>query len=159
MGHFIRFTKGVADKGKLISPNEVFDHIDDDQKDYYASAYLYNEQQAEEFKKTGSVRGIKDVVTNRIWFDFDTSEDPTFAQIDAKEAIRRLEKYGINKKNIEIYFSGNKGFHLVVTLNRFIQPDQVYNICVKKFGQDLKSLDSAVYDPSRIFREIGRAHV
>ena len=158
MGHFIRFTKGVADKGKLIPPNEVFDHIDDGEKDYYASAYLYTDEQAEEFKKTGTVRGIKDVVTNRIWFDFDTSEDPTFAQIDAREAIRRLEKYGINKNNIEIYFSGNKGFHLVVTLNRYITPDQVYNICVKKFGKDLASLDSAVYDPSRIFRVPGTKH-
>lgn len=158
MSHFVRFTKGVADKGKLIPPTEVFDNIDDVNSDYYASAYLYNEKQAEEFKKTGSVRGIKDVVTNKIWFDFDTSTDPTFAQIDAKEAIKRLEKYGINKNNIEIYFSGNKGFHLVVTLNRFITPDQVFNICVKKFGKDLMSLDTAVYDPSRIFRVPGTKH-
>lgn len=157
MSHFIRFTKGVADKGKLIPANEVYDHIVDD-SDYYASAYLYNEKQAEEFKKTGTVRGIKDVVTNKIWFDFDQADDPSFSQIDTKEAIRRLEKYGINKNNIEIYFSGNKGFHLVVTLNRYINPDQVYNICVKKFGKDLKSLDSAVYDPSRIFRIPGTKH-
>ena len=157
MSHFVRFTKGVADKGKLIPANEVYDHIEDD-SDYYASAYLYNEKQAEEFKKTGTVRGIKDVVTNKIWFDFDQADDPSFSQIDTKEAIRRLEKYGINKNNIEIYFSGNKGFHLVVTLNRYINPDQVYNICVKKFGKDLKSLDSAVYDPSRIFRIPGTKH-
>jgi hypothetical protein len=158
MTHFVRLTKGVADKGKLIPVTEIYDHLDDSNQDYYTSAYCYNEQQVEEFKKTGTVRGIKDVVTNRIWFDFDTSEDPTFAQIDAQEAIRRLEKYGINNKNIEIYFSGNKGFHLFVTLNRFIKPEQVYNICVKKFGHDLKSLDSAVYDPSRIFRVPGTKH-
>lgn len=158
MSHFIRLTKGVADKGKLIPYNEIFDHIEDRENDYYASAYLYSDEQVEEFKKNGTVRGIKNVVTNRIWFDFDTSEDPSFAQIDAKEAIRRLEKYGINKNNIEIYFSGNKGFHLVVTLNRYITPDQVYNICVKKFGKDLKSLDSSVYDPSRIFRVPGTKH-
>lgn len=158
MAHFVRLTKGVADKGKLIPQNEVFDHIEDNEKDYYASAYLYNDEQLNEFNKTGTVRGIKNVVTNRIWFDFDTSEDPTFAQIDAKEAIRRLEKYGIHRNNIEIYFSGNKGFHLVVTLNKFITPEQVYNICVKKFGTNLKSLDSAVYDPSRIFRVPGTKH-
>jgi KaiC/GvpD/RAD55 family RecA-like ATPase len=158
MAHFVRLTKGVADKGKLVPQNEVFDHIEDSEKDYYASAYLYNDEQVVEFKKTGTVRGIKNVVTNRIWFDFDTSEDPSFAQIDAKEAIRRLEKYGIQRNNIEIYFSGNKGFHLVVTLNKFITPEQVYNICVKKFGQDLESLDSAVYDPSRIFRVPGTKH-
>lgn len=158
MGHFVRFTKGVADKGKLIPHNEIFDHVQDNDSDYYASAYIYNDDQAEEFKKTGSVRGIKNVVTNRIWFDFDQADDPAFSQIDAKEAIQRLEKYGINKNNIEIYFSGNKGFHLVVTLNRFITPEQVYNICVKKFGHNLKSLDSAVYDPSRIFRVPGTKH-
>ena len=158
MSHFVRFTKGVADKGKLIPVNEVFDNIEDSENDYYASAYLYNEKQVEEFKKTGSVRGIKDVVTNKIWFDFDTNGDASFAQIDAKEAVRRLEKYGIDKKNIEIYFSGNKGFHLVVTLNRQITPDQVFNICVKKFGKDLTSLDKGVYDPSRIFRVPGTRH-
>jgi len=158
MSHFVRFTKGVADKGKLIPYNEVFDHVEDTENDYYSSAYLYTKEQAEEFKKTGTVRGIKNVITNRIWFDFDQADDPTFSQIEAREAIHRLEKYGINKDNIEIYFSGNKGFHLVVTLNRYINPEQVYNICVTKFGQGLKSLDTAVYDPSRIFRVPGTKH-
>ena len=102
MGNFVRFTKGLADKGKLIPSSEIFNYIESEEQDYYASAYLYNENQAEEFKKTGSVRGIKDVVTNRIWFDFDQADDPTFSQIEAREVISRLEKYGINRNNIEV---------------------------------------------------------
>lgn len=158
MSDFVRFTKGLADKGKLIPSSDIFNYIESEEQDYYASAYLYNEKQVEEFKKTGSIRGIKDVVTNRIWFDFDQADDPTFSQIEAREVISRLEKYGINRNNIEVYFSGNKGFHLVVTLNRYITPDQVYGICVSKFGQGMKSLDTAVYDPSRIFRVPGTKH-
>jgi KaiC/GvpD/RAD55 family RecA-like ATPase len=157
MLHFVRLTKGVADKGKLIPSNEIFNNIEDD-GDYYASAYYYTDKHVTEFSKSGSVRGIKDVTTNKIWFDFDQAEDPAFPQLEAQELVRRLEKYGIHKSNIEIYFSGNKGFHLFVTLNKYITPDQVFSLCVTKFGQGLKSLDTAVYDPSRIIRVPGTRH-
>lgn len=158
MSHFVRLTKGVADKGRLVPVNDIYDYIDDQNKDYYASAYYYNDKHYEDFKQTGTIRGTKDVTTNKIWFDFDSASDPEVAQLETIELIRRLEKFGIQRKNIEIYFSGNKGFHLVVTLNRYITPDQVASICINKFGTGLSSLDRAVYDPSRIFRVPGTRH-
>lgn len=158
MSHFVRLTKGVADKGKLVPVNDIYEYIEDQNKDYYASAYYYNDKHYEDFKQTGTIRGTKDVTTNKIWFDFDSASDPEVAQLETIELIRRLEKFGIQRKNIEIYFSGNKGFHLVVTLNRYITPDQVASICINKFGTNLSSLDRAVYDPSRIFRVPGTRH-
>lgn len=158
MSHFVRLTKGVADKGRLVPVNDIYDYIEDQNKDYYASAYYYNDKHYEDFKQTGTIRGTKDVTTNKIWFDFDSASDPEVAQLETTELIRRLEKFGIQRKNIEIYFSGNKGFHLVVTLNRYITPDQVASICINKFGTGLSSLDRAVYDPSRIFRVPGTRH-
>ena len=158
MNHFVRLTKGVADKGKLVPVNDIYQYIDDENKDYYASAYYYNDKHYEDFKQTGTIRGTKDVTTNKIWFDFDSASQPEVAQSETIELIRRLEKFGIQRKNIEIYFSGNKGFHLVVTLNRYINPEQVASICINKFGSSLVSLDRAVYDPSRIFRVPGTRH-
>ena len=158
MTHFVRLTKGVADKGKLVPVTDIYEYIEDQNKDYYASAYYYNDKHYEDFKQTGTIRGTKDVTTNKIWFDFDSASQPEVAQSETIELIRRLEKFGIQRKNIEIYFSGNKGFHLVVTLNRYINPEQVASICINKFGSSLVSLDRAVYDPSRIFRVPGTRH-
>lgn len=158
MSHFVRLTKGVADKGRLVPVNDIYEYIEDQNKDYYASAYYYNDKHYEDFKQTGTIRGTKDVTTNKIWFDFDSASHPEVAQLETIELIRRLEKFGIQRKNIEIYFSGNKGFHLVVTLNRYITPEQVASICINKFGNNLHSLDRAVYDPSRIFRVPGTKH-
>lgn len=155
---YIRVTKGLADKGILIAPSELHNVVTDTEKDYYASLYYYNPKHYEVFKKTGSIRGIADVYTDTIVFDFDSKTDLEQTKSDALTAIERLKKFGVKESNVELYFSGNKGFTINVRLNRKITPEEARKIALDKIAGDLKTTDTSVYDASQIIRVPGTKH-
>lgn len=156
---YVRLCKSVYDKGMLIKPENLWDNIQDPSKEHYVSLFEYTEEHFKQFQQTKTVKGIKDTTTNRLLFDLDNKDDPSLAINDAKELIQRLTKHNIKEKDIEIYFSGNKGVHVSVTLNnRKLTPTQAYSLAVNKFGKDLKTLDPSVYDASQIIRVPGTKH-
>jgi len=153
MSKFVRLTKGIYDKGVLIKPEEVDSLIKDPNQDYYVSTYFYNEKQLEEFKqKGGSIKGITEVKTNQLWWDFDSKDNPDLAKKDAITLVNRLKSHGITEEAIQVYFSGNKGYNVVLKLNREITPQQAENLALYKFGKDLPTLDPSLYDSSQILR-------
>lgn len=153
MSKFVRLTKGVNDRGILVKPEEVNKLIKDPSNDYYLSTYYYNDQQFEEFRqKGGSVKGIKNVKTDTLWFDFDSENDPELARKDAITLVNRLQSHGISEDAIQIYFSGNKGYNVVLKLNRDITPQQAENLALYKYGRDLTTLDTTLYDSSQLLR-------
>ena len=154
---YVRLTNSLYDKGILVPEEKVFDSIDSE-KDYYTSTYFYNENHLEQFKKTGSIKGIRDVLTDKIWFDFDSEDSVERAVKDTIEVVNRLKQYGINEKNIELYFSGNKGTTVIVKFNRMLTPDQVKSIVINKFGKGLDTLDHTLYDASQVLRVPGTRH-
>jgi hypothetical protein len=159
MSKFIRVTKGLEDKGVLMLPSNLAKFIGTDwDSDYYYSVYKYSQEQANQFDKTGTVAGIKDVTTDQLVFDFDSVDNIDLARFDAIEAIGNLTKFKINREAVQIFFSGNKGFSLVVHLNKQITPEQAANIALKKIGPTLKTLDRKIYNASRIFRVPGTRH-
>lgn len=154
---YVRLTKGLDDKGTLIPANENIEkYIKDDNKDYYLSVYQYNEDQYKKFQQTKSVGGIKDVITNKLVFDFD-SENLVKAKQDTKELVDRLLNKGISKDSINIYFSGKKGFHVEILTNQKFKPDQLKQIS-KKLSEGLSTWDSVVYNANRILRVEGTKH-
>lgn len=155
---YIRVTKGLADKGVLISPSDLHNIVTDTEKDYYASLYYYTPKHYELFKKSGSIRGITDVYTDTIVFDFDSKTDLEQTKLDALAAIDRLKKFGVKESDIELYFSGNKGFTINVRLNKKVTPDEVRMIALDKIAGDLKTTDTSVYDASQIIRVPGTKH-
>lgn len=154
-----RLCATVNDKGTLISStDDIYKHITTLNKDYYASLYLYNEEQKKTFysidKSNGKMRGISgitDVTTNKLVFDFDSADNLNQAKLDTVETIKRLNNLGIDDKHINIYFSGKKGFGLEVTTNEILNPDDVKNIC-KGIAGDLKTFDPVIFNASRIIR-------
>lgn len=155
---YIRVTKGLADKGILVSPSELHNVVTDTEKDYYASLYYYTPKHYELFKKNGSIRGITDVYTDTLIFDFDSKTDLEQTRLDTLTAIHRLKNYGVKDTDIELYFSGNKGFTFNVRLNRKITPEEARKIAIDKIAGDLKTADSSVYDASQIIRVPGTKH-
>lgn len=155
---YIRVTKGLVDKGTLIPLNNLNGLDLDFNTDYYASLYYYNQEQYEQFKKSGSIRGITNVFTDTILFDFDSKTDLEQTRKDAIVAIERLKKFKIKETDVEIYFSGNKGFTLNVKLNKKISPETVRKIALDKIAGDLQTVDSSVYDASQIIRIPGTKH-
>lgn len=157
MSKYVRLCNSVFDKGQLVKAEDVNSLIDDT-RDWYESTFFYTEEQRAQFEANGgSVRGIRDVKTDKLWFDFDTENDPEIARKSAKETVERLKKHGIKESAIQAYFSGNKGYNVVVDLNRELTPLQVQTIAAKVAG-DLPGFDSSMYDAPQILRVPGTRH-
>lgn len=151
--NYIRLCKGVQDKGVLVPANtNVYKGIDLN-NDYYTSAFMYNDSHFKTFKDTGTVAGINDTITNTLYWDFDSVDNLDQAKKDATTLCNRLANdTGFEKENIELYFSGKKGFQVVVNLGeQLFSPQEVKNICLT-IGEGLPTLDRQIYNASRILR-------
>lgn len=153
---YVRLVKTLVGNGILVKPEEVNSNIDNPAIDHYTSAYYYTPEHFEQFKKTGTISGIEDVKTDKIWFDFDSKDKLNDAKEDAIVLIERLQQYTEPEK-LEIYFSGKKGFNVVLNLTKEITPKQVKAIA-KKFAGDLKTFDAQIYNASRVLRVPGTKH-
>lgn len=120
-------------------------------KDLYTSLYVYQDKHLEHFKKTNSLSGIDDVKTRRLFFDFDDGLAPTNAQKDTIEIYNRLLESGVPKEKINLYFSGNKGFHVDVAIKESLTRQEFVNI-VFNLASDLKTFDVRINDEARIIR-------
>lgn len=154
---YYRLCEGLKDKGKLIPDTEnVYKYIKDTKKDYYVSLYKYNESQKKTFEQTGSVAGMSGLKTNNLVFDFD-SPDLSKAQSDTKELVKRLKDKKIPEDAINVYFSGNKGFHVTVLTDKYLTSQQTKKIA-KNLSKGLTTFDSVIYNDNRIIRVPNTKH-
>lgn len=159
MAKYFRLCTKVKEPGILLSEEDVKKEKNNLDRELYLSTYYYNDQHYSQFKKTGSIAGIRDVLTNTLWFDFDSEDDPSIAQKDALVVIERLKAARVPERNVEVYFSGRKGFDVRVTLkDRVLTPDQVKSLIVNKFGKDIPTLDLSMYDAPQLLRVPGSKH-
>lgn len=156
MTRYVRLCQGVAVKGQLVPETEVASRINAEE-DWYQSAYYYNEKHLEHFKETGSIKGIRDVVTDKLFFDFDYEPDPEIARQDAIALIDRLKKYSIKPDHCKIYFSGSKGYNVLLQLPKDLAPSETGNLATK-LAMGLKTFDASLYDASQIVRVPGTKH-
>lgn len=156
--NYIRLNTGLT-KYELIPDTEDVQSIVEHnrEQDYYTSIYKYNEEQYQLWKINGSVSGIKDVITDRIIFDFDDINNPEIAKQDTITTISRLAQHGIPQEAIQLAWSGSKGFSLEVDIDKTLTVDEFKSITLSLAG-DLKTFDKVVSDPSRIFRVVGTRH-
>ena len=120
-------------------------------KDYYYGIYTYEERHYEHWKKVKSLSGIRDVKTNKLVIDFDYENDLIVAKKSALEAVSRLITKGFNRDDVQIYFSGGKGFHLEVNLDEWLTRPQFENI-VWGVADGIKGFDESVKDQQRLIR-------
>jgi hypothetical protein len=151
---YIRISKTLADRNYKLYPRDSF-KIEDiittaQNTDYYQSLYLYNDHHYNKWKETGSVAGIIDVKTNRLIMDFD-AKDIEHARRDTKIAVERLKVAGVNESAIQVYFSGNKGFHIQVDLIERLDRKDFEAIVFGMCG-DLKTIDRQIKDQQRLIR-------
>lgn len=154
---YVRLTKTVADLGILIKPEEVENHIKDRTIDHYVSTYFYDENHYAQFKKLGKVKGFTGQKTDKVWWDFDSKDDLKLARKDALSLIQNLIKVNIDADNLEIYFSGNKGFNVILNLNKELNQKQVETFARRMAG-DLKTFDPTLYDENQILRVPATKH-
>lgn len=154
---YVRLAEGLY-KYKLIPAKDaIWDHIQNNDLDYYSSIYEYNDEQYEHWKKTASLAGITDVTTSKLIFDFDDAVNLENAKKDTLTTIDRLVEKGIPKDKIQISFSGSKGFGLQVDTDQTLTPDDFKSI-TRGISGDLKTFDTSVSDAQRIVRVVGTKH-
>lgn len=156
MSKYVRLTRGVVDKGILIKPEELHNYVKNLNDDYYTSTYYYTQKHFEDFQKIGSVRGIKDVKTDQIWWDFDSEANLKDAKDDTITLVQRLEQY-VDVSKVDIFFSGNKGFNVILNLTKELNRRQVEGFALK-LARDLKTFDASMYDEPQLLRVPGTKH-
>lgn len=134
-------------------------YVTDQHRDAYSSLYFYNEEQKKRIEEKNSVAGIRETVTNRLFFDLDAPQilgndkkyDLTQAKADAFSLAKRLFDKGFEADQILVYFSGNKGFSVEVMTDTYMNPEQ-FKRAVFSLAGDLKTFDKVINDANRIIR-------
>ena len=152
MSKYIAFADGVASR-KLYPQDVVISNLTTNPNhDYYRSIFYYNDEHKKRFNETGTLAGINDVVTNRLVWDFDDKDDLEQAKEDTLELVCKLEMLGLTGDQIQVSFSGMKGFGVEILTNKWLTPDEAKNITLN-LAQGLKTNDSKIAgDPQRIIR-------
>lgn len=159
---FVRVNCGVTNKGNLIEKAGVEDFIrkqkDKATKDWYVSPYSYGDDALEYWKSNGnSLKGFSGQAwTDHLYWDLDKKGDMTFEEVQ-KETIK-LVKYLVDQNledSIEVFFSGNKGFHIILHTEETFTQQELSLVCsgvIKSAGVNNKCFDTSVYNVTRIFR-------
>lgn len=159
---YVRVTKTVEDRGVLVRPQDIDKTVNDPKADWYYSAFTYGEDALEYWEaNNSSIKGYNGAAwTSTLYFDLDCESDFGKVRASAKKLVAMLEKLDLGSA-VEVYFSGNKGFHILVhTLNKF-NPLETSMICynlAKEANIPDDVFDTSVYNVTRIFRVPNTRH-
>ena len=152
MSRYIAFADGLSNRRLYPENTNLNNLIKNPTHDYYKSIFFYNEDHRAFFNENKTLAGIKDVETNRLVWDFDDKDDLEQARQDALDLCTRLVEYGISPDQVQVSFSGMKGFGVEILTNKWFTPEEFKNITLA-LAKDLKTNDSKIAgDPQRIIR-------
>lgn len=118
---------------------------------WYVSTHLYTEEQKKIFDETGSVAGITDLIGKTLIWDFDNENDVNIARLSAIQLIDRLKASGIQDDCIKTQYSGKKGIHVIVEIDKELTPRESEAICTS-YAHDLVGFDTTLYDANQVYR-------
>lgn len=153
---YYNFKQKVGDLPRLMTIDEFNQTKLDNTKEHYKSIFRYNDEHAKLYKagEKPSIKGSKfhNVLTDRLVWDFDDATDPEKARNDVIALADKLHnEYDVSPEQMELSFSGNKGFHLTLKLANDITQEQFKNVTTK-IAQGLPTYDPSVTDPARLLR-------
>lgn len=101
-----------------------------------------------------------EIFLSPLYFDLDHAENPAISQADAVKLIKFFtEELDVKESDIWVYFSGSKGFHILINSRALgIEPsDDLHKIFKHIAGYlvhrlELQSLDLVVYTAKRMLR-------
>lgn len=151
--YYYNFKEGLNSKGRLMTLEQLDKLQKDPNKDYYISIYKYNEEQKKRADEKGTISGIKNVTTDILVWDFDSANDPEQARADTVKLGQKLvDEYKVDPDCIQCYYSGSKGFHVVLYLGRTEVTPEQFKKATTSIADGLKTFDSVVSDPARVIR-------
>ena len=140
-----RFNRNV-----YINYNQLFNFFETHPcVDSYCSAYLYSSDKISEAELYGN-----------LYLDFDDDNNLNNAREDVIHTLSFLKiVYQIPSDQVKIYFSGHKGFHLIIPGSILgIEPNKDLNAIFKTMAEQIKTfsihktIDLKIYDNRRLFR-------
>lgn len=121
-------------------------------KDWYSSLFYYTEEHKKQYESTGTLKGIEDTITDRLYFDFDSKDNLDLAFDDAKHlTLKLVEKFNFPWETINLYYTGKKGFSVEALVN-ISMTNKEFKSVVFTLASEYKTFDKVVNDPNRIVR-------
>lgn len=152
---FVRVCRQLNDRGVLLPFKSTHDIYDTqyyvETKPLYRSVFTYSTEQKLRFEQSNSVAGITDVSTNYVFIDLDVETNLDEAKESTLKALGRLEEIGIKAEDVDICFSGSKGFSITFALDKPLYIDD-YQTFYRAMFKDLKGYDGSVVNANRIAR-------
>lgn len=133
------------------------------ESDWYTSLFYFPKEIKDLFDSTGSFAGYNGpALSKSLMWDFDSKQDLNLAKDDVRQLLNNLtEKTQLPAKelmkHINVYFSGNKGFHVELATNIEFNPEQMKKIC-SSLAAGLKTFDTVIYNSTRAFRIANTKH-
>jgi hypothetical protein len=157
----IRVTQTVQDKGRLVAPGELDDIVSRNREvDWYYSPFYYSEDALTHFKEKGTISGFAgETWTDTLYWDLDSDGDLDKVLSAGGRLVEKLDSLGLID-GVEVYFSGNKGLHVLCRTKNKFSPTETsricYNLAVEAKADSV--FDTVVYNPTRIFRVVNTKH-
>jgi KaiC/GvpD/RAD55 family RecA-like ATPase len=167
MKGFVRISENVNNTGDLISVEEYNDEKTlnsilkkSPKGDWYTSLFTFGPEAQDYFNKHKSIKGYEGTAYSRnLVFDLDSKDDLNLAKDEARALLNTLKELGVDvKKNVRLYFSGNKGFHIIVGTNQSYSHEELKVICCS-IAKNLTTFDTAIYNRTRLFRIANTRHL
>lgn len=161
---FVRLNKTVNSKGDLIPysenflvTNELRDKLQESKdSDWYTSVYYYGPEAKTHYDKNNN--SIADytgkALTNKLIFDFDKKDEVEKAKEEVRTLLNFLSKQGVDVvTSTNVFFSGHKGFHVEVLINKELTPSELKVICTNIAKElNLTTFDPKIYNTTRLIR-------
>lgn len=140
--------KGIYDINRLGNPTG--------KAETYCTYFRYNEDMAIHFNEKGTVSGYQGKAWSD-WLPVDIdSEDLEEAQLNLQYMVARMHQFGIDANTCRFYFSGSKGFHIMIPSAYFgAEPGEDIGKRFREVALEIASsikIDTSIYDKTRIFR-------
>ena len=155
-GSYVANNKKIFNR-KIFVTQEEIDEVKNrfNNKDVYCTAFKYDNENQDESNLIGPLY---------IDLDYEINNDIDFQKIkrDLNLVITTLEnEFKVPRDLLKLYFSGNKGFHIIVSETILgVTPCKNLNEIYKAIAQVLKnntflkSVDTRIYDNKRLLRVV-----
>lgn len=159
----IEFCKNIKDRGNIVE----YGTIQPTPRDYecYISLFPFDNGIDDYIKRKGTISGYDGVhYAPYICFDIDVDGDLETAKKSTIQLIDELAKKDVRSDELYIFFSGNKGYHVVMTEHIYgkLSPSKDIAKTIKgwvklNFGH-IVGIDTVIYEPHRLIRVSNSRH-
>lgn len=155
--------ESVKNRGKIVEAGSIKPIARD--YEYYISLFPYEKSIIDYVKINGTVQNHKGKhACNYILWDIDRENDLEGARNDTLTLLNYWQsEFGLSPDDTWIYFSGNKGFHVVIAAATYgqLEPSEIMGESIKRAAIEMAGsvkIDSVIYENHRIVRVANSKH-